>query len=132
MRRAAFGLLVAILVTSATAAIAAGPITREGSASSGVKNPNGCEVLVHPDKPAELHVKCTQAVGASGPAFVRYRFLKDVGGVRAPATISSDVKTISQHGDCSVTTWQGPVRTLRIRVTLGCYVHIRSVTWQQP
>ena len=126
----AFILAAILLVGAATTALATGPVTRTGSEYSGVKNRNGCEVLV--EKGTELHVKCASTVGSTGPAFVRYRFLRDVGGVRGPATVSSVIKTISKHGNCAVTTWQGPIRTLRIRVPLGCYIHVQSVTWQQP
>jgi hypothetical protein len=68
-------------------------------------------------------------VGATGAAFVRYRFLKDVGGVIGPATVSADLRDAA---GCASYRWMGPIRTLRIMVPSGCYIHVRTVTWQQP
>ncbi len=82
-----------------------------------------------PDQGTWLHVKCVDSVGATGPAFVRYRFLKDVGAVRAPATVSADLR---DPEGCAIVRWMAPVRTLRIEVPYGCYIDIRTVTWQQP
>jgi hypothetical protein len=121
---------VVTLLLAATPASAAGPVTRTGSQYSGSRNPGGCEIAV--DNGTDLHVKCTEKAGATGGAYIRFRFLKDVGGVRGDATTSSDVKVWVGGDRCAQTRWMGPIRTLRIHVQLGCYVHIRSVTWQQP
>jgi hypothetical protein len=124
MRRTLLSL--ALVAALALPASAAGPVTRNGADYSGVRNPGACEVM--PDK-TDLHVKCLDAVGAYGAAFIRYRFLADVGGVLGPATVSADLW--DEHG-CASFRWMAPIRTLRIEVPLGCYVHVRSVTWQQP
>lgn len=128
MRRASFIATVVILAT-ATVALAAGPITRTGAEYSGAANPGNCEIDVHADKPGVLHVSCLESDGATGGARIRWRFLADVGGVRAPATVSSDVQEF--RGE-TVTRWMQPIRTLRIEVPFGTYAHIRSVRWEQP
>jgi hypothetical protein len=120
-------LALALVAAIATPALGAGPITRDGSDYSGLRNPGGCEVFR--ENGTELHVKCTAAVGATGAAFVRYRFLKDVGGVIGPATVSADLRDAA---GCASYRWMGPIRTLRIMVPSGCYIHVRTVTWQQP
>ncbi|MDH4112448.1 MAG: hypothetical protein OEV60_07150 [Actinomycetota bacterium] len=127
MRKVTFFLVVALLVSAAATALAAGPVTRNGANYSGVRNPGGCEVF--PEKGTQLHVKCVKSVGADGAAFVRYRFLKDVGGVVGPATVSA---VIRDNAGCSSYRWMGPIRTMRIMVPFGCYVHVVNVTWQQP
>jgi hypothetical protein len=116
--------LVALLALPASAA---GPVTRTGAEYSGLRNPGGCEVF--PENGTELHVKCTSGVGATGPAFVRFRFLRDVGGVLGPATVSADLRDAE---GCASYRWMAPIRTMRVDVPFGCYIHIRSVTWQQP
>jgi hypothetical protein len=120
-------LVLALVAAIATPAFAAGPITRDGVDYSGVRNPGGCEVF--PENGTELHVKCVASVGATGSAFIRYRFLKDVGGVIGPATVSADLRDAE---GCASYRWMGPIRTMRIEVPFGCYIHVRSVTWQQP
>ncbi|HET6714384.1 MAG TPA: hypothetical protein VFI59_11835 [Actinomycetota bacterium] len=120
-------LILALVAAIATPALAAGPITRDGADYSGVRNPGGCEVF--PEDGPELHVKCVASVGATGAAFIRYRFLRDVGGVIGPATISADLRDAE---GCASYRWMGPIRTMRIEVPFGCYIHVRSVTWQQP
>lgn len=127
MKRVASGLILVLLVSMTSAAFAAGPVTRNGANYDGVRNPGGCEVF--PEEGTQLHVKCLGSVGADGAAFVRYRFLKDVGGVIGPATVSA---VIRDNAGCSSYRWMGPIRTLRITVPFGCYVHVVSVTWQQP
>ena len=120
-------LAMALVATIALPASAAGPVNRIGTDYDGSENPGGCEIF--PENGTELHVKCTPGVGATDEARIRYRFLADVGAVKAPATVSADIRDAE---GCSEVRWMAPVRTLRILVPLGCYVHIRSVTWQQP
>jgi hypothetical protein len=120
-------LALALVAAIVSPAFAAGPVTRSGADYSGTRNPGGCEI--HPENGSELHVKCTASVGASGAAFVRFRFLKDVGGVKAPATVSANLR---DQAGCASYRWMGPIRTMRITIPFGCYIHIRSVTWQQP
>ena len=88
--------------------------------------PGGCEVS--PENGTELHVNCTAGVGATGDAFVRFRFLRDVGGLLGPATVSADPRDAE---GCAFR-WMAPIRTMRVDVPFGCFIHIRSVTWQQP
>jgi hypothetical protein len=120
-------LALALVAAIASPALAAGPVTRVGAEYSGIRNPGGFEI--HPENGTQLHVKCTAGVGASGAAYVRFRFLKDVGAVVGPATVSADLRDAA---GCASYRWMGPIRTLRIKVPFGCYIHIRSVTWQQP
>ena len=120
-------LALTLVVAMALPASAAGPVTRNGADYSGVRNPGACEVRT--ENGTELHVKCTAGVGATGAAFVRFRFLADVGGVLGPATVSADLRDAE---GCADVRWMAPIRTLRIEVPLGCYIHIRTVTWQQP
>lgn len=131
--RKLFIITVAILALGigASFAFATGPITRKGADASGIANPGGCEVRSENTAVGlgELHVKCTKAVGATKAARIRYRFLKDVGGKRGPATVSADIHQIAGK-DCTVS-WRGPIRTLRVVVPFGSYCHIRSVTWYQ-
>lgn len=116
--------LAAILVTvMAWPAIATGPITRPGVEHDGVRNPGECRIL---PEGTDLHVNCN---GANGDAFIRFRFLSDVGAVRGPATVSAEIQG---PAGCSEVRWMAPVRTLRIQVYDECYVHIVSVTWSQP
>ena len=77
-------IVMAVLVTlfSVHAAQAAGPITVNGADANGVRDPGGC--VVQPEG-TDMHVNCTSSPDS---AFVRFRFLDDVGGVRAPATVS--------------------------------------------
>ena len=118
---------MAVLVTlfAVSAAQAAGPITRNGADADGNRNPGGC--VVQPEG-TDMHVNCTTS---SDSAFVRFRFLDDVGGVRAPATVSLLLRDQDQE-TCAIVRWMAPVRTLRVEVLAGCYVHIVSVTWSQP
>lgn len=130
MKKVALLALVASLAVS-TYAWAAGPISRPGIEYSGLRNPNGCEVF---NDGGDLHVKCMPRKGATGPAFVRYRFLKDVGGVRDLATVSADITTWI-GAPCTVR-WMVPAprtaaRTLRVTVPLGSYCHVHSVSWEQ-
>jgi hypothetical protein len=120
-------LALALVATIALPASAAGPVTRTGADYSGIRNPGGCEIF--PENGTELHVKCTGSVGATGNAFVRFRFLADVGAVKGPATVSADLQ---DPQGCASYRWMGPIRTMRVEVPLGCYIHIRTVTWQQP
>jgi len=137
MRRTMFIVTTVVLSLATTAAFALGPITRQGVDYSGLRNPGYCEV--EPDGPAltDLHVKCTAKAGGSGPdgAYVRYRFLKDVGAVREDAYISADLVTWVGK-DCfaewMVKTPESAARTLRVTVPWGSYCHIRSVSWSQP
>ncbi len=120
-------IVMAVLVTlfSVHAAQAAGPITVNGADANGVRDPGGC--VVQPEG-TDMHVNCTSSPDS---AFVRFRFLDDVGGVRAPATVSGLLRDQDQ-ASCAIVRWMAPVRTLRVEVLPGCYVHIVSVTWSQP
>jgi len=74
-------------------------------------------------------------LGSSGPAFVRYRFLKGVGAIRDDAVIDADIAT--WIGDDCTVEWmvrrpEDHARTLRVTVPFGSYCDIRSVTWSQP
>lgn len=123
----------AVLVMALAGSVQAKTIVRDGSDYNGYANPNGCEIFVHDDKPTELHVKCTQGVGATGKARIRYRFLRDVGAQFRPADVSADIK-INGGDNCNASNvrWMVPIpRTVRIIVPFRCYVHIRSVTWRQ-
>jgi hypothetical protein len=124
MKRFTFALVVVALTASAAYATA-GPVTRTGSDYDGISNPRSCEIMV--ENGTELHVMCRASVGATGAARIRWRFTKQYGGVRAPATVSADLKN-----GCAVVRWMAPVRTLRVLVPFGCYEHIVSVTWRQP
>lgn len=138
MRRILFIITTGALVLGTTIAYAtADPVTRAGVDYSGIRNPGSCEVLADGADLTELHVKCTQQAGGSGPdgAYVRYRFLSDVGAVREAASVSADIATFVGR-DCFVE-WMvqspdNPARTLRVTVPWGSYCHIRSVTWYQP
>lgn len=131
MKRLAFTLLVlALSATAITAYADAGPITRVGIDYSGVRNPSSCQVNADDVHPTELRLKCPAGMDRPGGVFVRYRFLKDVGGVRGDATVSADIHQI-QGKPCAIR-WMAPIRTLRIHASLGTYCHIRSVTWMQP
>jgi hypothetical protein len=137
MRRTMFIVITGALVLATTVAMATDIVTRAGVEYSGIRNPGNCEVLADGADLTELHVKCTTKAGGSGPdgAYVRYRFLSDVGGTREPATVSSDIATFV-GADCfaewMVKSPQKPARTLRVTVPWGSYCHIRSVTWSQP
>ena len=131
MRKITFALLISALLTTTTAVMAAGPVTRNGADASGSRNRNGCELNA---EGTAMHVKCVEGVGASGPAFVRYRFLKDVGGIRDLASITADIGQF--RGEPCRAEWmvrqpRTAARTLRVVVPFGSYCHIRSVTWQQ-
>jgi len=132
LRPLLFVLTVVALSSASVVAYATNTVTRSGSDYSGIRNPGGCEVM--PEHGSDLHVKCTKGVGAYGPAFVRYRFLNDVGGVREDAQVSADVTT--WIGDTCFIEWMVPAprvaaRTARITVPEGSYCHIHSVTWSQ-
>jgi hypothetical protein len=122
-------LALALVALIALPASATGPVTRLGMEYSGIRNPGGCEVGQDDVHPTELRVQCTGGVGASGQAFVRFRFLADVGAVLGPATVSADLR---DPEGCASYRWMAPIRTMRIDVPFGCYIHVRSVTWQQP
>jgi hypothetical protein len=116
--------LAAMVVLTGTAQ--AQVITREGSDYNGYANPDGCNILVHTDEPAELHVNCKKV---DGVARIRYRFLRDVDGEFKPADVSVDWEKHGAGSSASVR-WMVPTpRTVRVVVT--GYVHIVSVTWDQ-
>jgi len=122
-----------LVVVAAVSAMANVGVTRAGASYSGLRNPGNCEVLVENDD--ALHVKCTSKAGANGPAYVRYRFLKDVGAVRDLATVSASINTWVGK-DCFVE-WMidapyTSARTARVTVPAGSYCHINSVSWSQP
>jgi hypothetical protein len=128
----ALGLAV---VAFAATAHAEGTVTRNGSDYSGIRNPGNCEIMPDGAGLTSLHVKCTAKVGATGEAYVRYRFLKDVGGVRDAANVAADITT--WVGDDCFAEWmvkmpKTAARTLRVTVPFGSYCHINSVTWSQP
>ena len=133
-RKLGMGLLAAALVLGTMGvATADNSVTRGGASYSGLRNPGNCEVAV--ENGTQLHVKCTAKAGASGPAFVRYRFLKDVGAVRDLATVSADIDT--WVGKPCFVEWMidaphTSARTARVTVPAGSYCHINSVTWRQP
>jgi len=137
MRRTLFIVITGALVLATTVAMATDLVTRAGVEYSGIRNPGNCEVFADGADLTELHVKCTEAAGGSGPdgAYVRYRFLSGVGGTREPANVSADIATFV--GDDCFVEWMVqspdyPARTLRVTVPWGSYCHIRSVTWSQP
>ena len=120
-------LLAALAVVVMTASMAqAQVITRDGSDFNGYANPHGCNIFVHDDLPAELHVNCLKV---DGVARIRYRFLRDVDGQFAPADV--DVEW-AKHGAGSSASVRWMVPTPRtVRVVVTGYVHIISVTWHQ-
>jgi hypothetical protein len=108
--------------------------SRKGVNFSGIRNPGGC--LIRPDlqHPTWLEVKCSSGVGATGKAFVRYRFLRNVGAIQASAVVRADMST--WHGKPAHIEWMVrkrhvPARTARITIPFGTYVDIRSVSWSQ-
>lgn len=122
-----------IVVVVAVSAMANVGVTRAGASYSGLRNPGNCEVLV--ENGGELHVKCTSKAGANGPAYVRYRFLKDVGAVRDLATVTANIRT--WVGEPCYVEWMidapyTSARTARVTVPAGSYCHITSVSWRQP
>jgi hypothetical protein len=135
MRKLLFLAIAAVVALSTvTASARGGPVSRVGVNYSGVRNPNGCEIGPDDKHPTELRVKCTSGIGATGPAFVRYRFLRNVGAIRDFATISADIATwIGEdcHAEWMVRHPKKHARTLRITIPFGSYCHIRSVTWSQ-
>jgi len=129
MKKVSFIIMTAVLSLSTVTAMAAGPITRNGADFSGSRG--SCEFI---KEGTDLHVKCTKGVGAEGPAYVRYRFLKDVGGVRNLADVSADITTwIGRdcYAEWMIDAPSTSARTLRITVPDGSYCHIHSVTWFQ-
>jgi hypothetical protein len=127
----ALGALIALMLV--TPALASKPVVRPGQDYDGYANPNGCKILVHGNEPNELHVSCLRNAGATGPARIRYRYLKNYGGEFRPAGFTADV--VRHGGDCSGvrTRWMVAVpRTGRVIIPFGCYAHIVSVTWEQP
>jgi hypothetical protein len=135
MKKVLFIITTAALSLATTIAFAAGTVTKDGANYSGVRNPDGCEIMPDGEGMRALHVKCTSKVGADGPAFVRYRFLKDVGGVRDAATISADITTWVGNecfAEWMVKAPKTAARTLRVTVPFGSYCHINSVSWTQP
>lgn len=135
MKKTLFIVTVLALTLATTLAYAATPVTRNGADYSGIRNPGNCEIMPDGAGNTALHVKCTTKVGATGEAYVRYRFLKDVGGVRDAANVAADITT--WVGDDCFAEWmvKSPhtaARTLRVTVPFGSYCHINSVTWSQP
>lgn len=132
MKRINFGLMVAMLIMVTTVAMAAKPVTRPGADFNGAI-PKDCPVFEV--EGSSLRVACTSSDERSDPARVRYRFLREYNGVKAPATVSANVDVIKGGTDCYRVQWMAPVRTLRILVPTqrpACEVVIRSVTWSQP
>jgi hypothetical protein len=135
MKKFAFVATMLGLCLVTVAALAAGPHTRLGVNYSGIRNPNGCYIAPDVQHPRQLDAKCTNGVGASGSAAVRYRFLKGVGAVRKHATIHADISTWVGK-DCSAE-WMvrhphEHARTLRVTIPYGSYCDIYSVSWSQP
>lgn len=135
MKRFTFIAITLALSLTTVIALAEGSQTRLGVNYSGLRNPNGCRIAPDVQHPKQLDVKCGQGVGASGPAFVRYRFLSNVGAIQNDATISADISTWVGK-DCfaewMVRRPHKSARTLRITVPYGSYCDIRSVSWSQP
>jgi hypothetical protein len=126
--------IAVVMVIPAGVAFADGPVTRTGANYSGIRNPNGCQVGRDDKHPSELRAKCTSGIGATGPAFVRYRFLKNVGAIRDDAKVSADI--VTWIGKACTVKWMvrktnERARTLRVTIPFGSYCHIRSVTWWQ-
>ena len=118
--------VILLTVMAGTAFAAVGPITRLGTDYNGAANPGACDVGADDVHPTELRVDCSNRTGATTGARIRYRFLKDVGVLVGPATVSADIHQI--RGKACEFSWRGPVRTLRVDVPLGGYCHIRSAT----
>ena len=135
MKRFAFIAITLGLCLTTVVALAAGSRTRLGVHYSGIRNPHGCYIAPDVQHHKQLDAKCSQSVGASGPAFVRYRFLKNVGAIRDHATISADISTWVGK-DCfaewMVRRPHKHARTLRVTIPYGSYCDIRSVSWSQP
>jgi hypothetical protein len=135
MKRCAFVAIMLGLCLTTVVALAAGSHTRLGPDYSGLRNPNGCYIAPDLQHPKQLDAKCTEGVGATGEAAVRYRFLKGVGAVREHATISADISTWVGE-DCTAE-WMvrrphEHARTLRVTIPFGSYCDIYSVSWSQP
>jgi hypothetical protein len=133
VKKLLFILTTLALTGATTVALAYAPVTRTGSQYSGIRNPGNCTVEIDDKHPTELRADCRDAEGDG--AYVRFRFLKDVGAIRDAATISADLKTWV-GADCfaewMVKTPKTAARTLRVTVPAGTYCHIRSVGWSQP
>lgn len=129
MRKLLFVATVAALSLSLTAAWASAGVTRTGIQYSGVA-PTSCTVEV--DHVTDLSVDCRHS---DTNARIRYRMLRDVGGIRDAATVSADISTWV-GADCTISwrvpTAKTPARTVRVVVPLGSYCDIRSITWAQP
>jgi hypothetical protein len=126
MKKAFVATVFLLTVLAGTAYAAVGPIMRLGIEHDGIANPGGCDVGADDVHPTELRVDCSGRTGATKGARVRFRFLKDVGVLVGPATVSADLHQIRDSA-CSYS-WRGPVRTLRVIVPFGSYCHIRSAT----
>jgi hypothetical protein len=135
MKRLTFIAITLGLCGTTVLALAAGSHTRLGVNYSGVRNPNGCYIAPDEQHPKQLDAKCTSGVGASGPAWVRYRFLKGVGAIRKHATIHADIKTwVGEKctAEWMVRRFHEHARTLRVTIPSGSYCDIYSVSWSQP
>ncbi len=135
MKRFVFVAITVGLCLTNVIAFAAGSQTRLGVNYSGLRNPNGCRIAPDTTHPKQLDVKCRPGDGATGPAAVRYRFLKNVGGVREDATISADISTwVGEdcYAEWMVRRAHEHARTLRVTIPYGSYCDIRSVSWSQP
>lgn len=125
------GFIAMGLVTVAvTMALAAGPVTRLGTEYSGMA-PTHCSFGPDEQHPTDLSVDCRHS---DGNARIRYRMLKDVGGLRDNAEVSADISTWVGE-DCTVTWQSAPkqaARTVRVLVPAGSYCDIHSITWSQP
>ena len=128
--------LIALLTTTLlvvglmSTAAASKPVVRPGADYNGIANPNGCKIKT---EGSELHVSCLRNAGATGPARIRYRYLRDYGGQFRPAGFTAE---FSRHGGkCEGvrSRWMVQIpRTGRVLVPFGCYGHIVTVTWDQP
>ena len=126
MKKGFIATVILLTVMVGTAFASVGPITKLGTDYDGAANPGGCVVGADDVHPTELRVDCSARTGSTAGARIRYRFLKDVGVVVGPATVSADIHQI--RGTACEFSWRGPVRTLRVDVPLGSYCHIRSAT----
>lgn len=138
LKKLSFIIVTAALVVTSGVALAAGPFTRDATDYDGTI-PRDCPVFEeNPD--GSLHVSCTSSVERSDHARIRYRFTKEYGFKRGPATVSAKYDILSGPDDCVRVRWMGthptnPTRTLRISVVNTrpqCEAVIFSVTASQP
>lgn len=131
MKKLLFVATVAALSLSLTTAWANVSVTRLGVEYTRVA-PTHCSFGPDVQHPTQLSVDCRHS---NTNARIRFRMLKDVGGVRDVATVSANMSTWVGE-DCTIS-WRvpaamNPARTVRVVVPAGSYCDIRSITWSQP